>query len=138
MEKHIESLEKLIHENKDVCYIIEPNPEIRKEFHIYMKNRFNTQYQQYIARTEYLAHGAKMRCCNKWYKSSEYGNSWNGGTIFCDVCGNISFLEFDDYEDIMDNVKLSDYRPTDKIMICKAGYSYKTSYNMPFSYRKHY
>ena len=30
MEKHIESLEKLIRENKDVYYIIESNHEIRK------------------------------------------------------------------------------------------------------------
>jgi hypothetical protein len=121
---------------KDIFYIKEPDSEKRKQIHIYIKENYGSTH---ISRTEYMAHGAEIQCCGIWYKSSKYGESWNGGDIYCNLCGNMTFADFDDFEGYSPGeVKLSLYKPTQTVMIVKKGVPYKKGYNQPFSYRKRY
>lgn len=132
----MDKIDEFVKSEKDVMYLNEPDRKKREKIHQYIKDNYKNTH---ISRTKYMSYGAKRLCCGKWYKSSNYGKSWNGGSVFCDVCSNYYFLDFDDADDI-DNrqVKLSNYRPTEDMMICKTNFSYKRGYNSPFSYRKHY
>lgn len=140
IKKHIMRIKKsLINDKHNMIIILEPNPYIRKCIHYYTSTLNNI-----ISRTLYMSHGAEKKCCNTWHKSSAYGKSWNGGSIYCDNCDNISFFDFDDIDDLYEcmqprgDMRLSDYKPTDEILICRSGYSYKKWNGHPFSYRKHY
>jgi hypothetical protein len=131
----MQEIDEFVKSHRDVIYLNEPDRKKRAEIHQYVRDNF----KNYISRTEYMSHGLEYKCCGKWYRSSEYGNSWNGGYVFCDVCKEYTTLNFDDCDDLYgEDVRLSNYKPTDQIMICKKGFAYKRSYNYPFSYRKHY
>lgn len=121
--------------SKDSFYFSVEDREVRSKIHQYVKDK----YPDHISRTEYMAHGAELKCCNVWYKSSNYGKSWNGGSIHCTACGEISGMDYDDCEDYMgEDIRFSLFRPTKSMMICKKGFPYKKKGKHPFSYRKKY
>ena len=131
----MEEIDDFVKTGAEKLYLYEPDRNKRAKIHEYVRYKL----KDYISRTEYMSRGAEQMCCDKWYRSSEYGKSWNGGSIYCDVCNEYSYLNFDDGEDLMGlDVRLSNYKPTDTVLICKKGVAYKRSYNYPFSYRKHY
>lgn len=135
-EEISKQIDDTVKENK-VLHITVKEHNIRSQIHQYVKDKYRTTY---ISRSEYMAHGAEYNCCGVWHKSSEYGNSWNGGYIFCEYCGEYESMTYDDYEDLADeeDIRLSLYKPTGSIMICRKGHPYKKWYRCPFSYRKHY
>jgi hypothetical protein len=137
MTDYIQYINEFVASNRDTLHLSELSHEERKEIHAYVKDNFS---KKYISRSEYIATGMEVLCCDSWHKSSEYGKCWNGGSIFCDKCSQITYTEYDNYEDVMDcdDIRLSNYKPSGKIMICKKGYPYKRGYGCPFSYRKHY
>lgn len=118
-------------------YLTDKSKEERMAIQKYVMDKHS---KNYICRIEYLARGAECKCCDVWYKSSKYGESWNGGHIWCDICGEHRNMDYDDYEDVMDDeeIRLSLYRPTGTVMICRKGYAYKRGYRCPFSFRKRF
>lgn len=131
----MEEIKKHIEEKKKTpLYITVEDKEVRKSIHEMLKGT------KYRARTEYMAHGLEVRCCNVWEYSSQKGISWNGGSVQCKVCGEITFTNYDDYEDLYgeEDIRLSLYRPTSQMMIAPTHYPYKRPNNSPFNYRKHY
>jgi hypothetical protein len=110
----MEEIDLFIRSGKDILYLFEPDNEKRKIIHKYVKDKFSSTH---ISRTEYMSHGLEVQCCEKWYRSSKYGESWNGGSIICDICKEITYLDFDDCEDACDSeYRLSNYKPTEEII----------------------
>jgi len=137
MEGFAKCIDEAVIANAQVIHLSVEDPALRKQIHQYVKDKYGSSH---ISRTEYMAHGTEMECCGVWHKSSNYGESWNGGHIHCNVCYETTYLDYDDCDDIRDDedVRLSLYRPTKHVMICRKGHPYKTGYRNPFSYRKHY
>lgn len=132
----MEKINEFVKDGGEVLYLEEFDREKRKVIHQYVRDNCSSTH---ISRSEYMSHGAEGKCCDVWYQSSNYGKCWNGGHIFCSICGNITYMDFDDVEDLLDEpIRLSIYKPTGKMMICKKSFAYKKKYIHPFSYRKHY
>jgi len=117
-------------------YITVEDRNIRSKIHQYVKDKYRATH---ISRSEYMAHGTEIECCGIWHKTSEYGKCWNGGSMFCDICGEYQFIDYEDEDDLLDeDIRFSLYKPTGSMMICKKGFPYKKRHNLPISYRKHY
>jgi len=139
----IELVKNFIRDGKeDSLYIEVNNRNEREEIHQYVReyNCGKNEKEKYLARSEYMAYGAERKCCGVWYKSSNYGEGWNGGSIDCAICFNYSFIDYDNYEEASDDKKtrFSEYRPTGDMIICKANYNYKKKTGKIWSYRKRY
>jgi hypothetical protein len=137
MEKHAKIIDNFCNSNGDVMYLSEKDSKIRASIHQYMHDKYSGKY---IVRTEYVAHGTEIWCCDGWYKSSNYGYGWNGGSITCLTCGEDTYADYSDCEDASNrsDIRFSKFRSSGNMMVCKVNFPYKKRGKYPFSYRKRY